>query len=49
MLHTEVDRLGDENVAVLHRIALEVETVSREADEAFENGLFLSLGIFKEI
>ena len=25
LLHAEIDRLGDENVAVLHRIALELE------------------------
>ena len=29
MLHTEIDRLGDEDVAVLHRIALELARLSQ--------------------
>ena len=38
LLHAEIDRLPDEEVAVLHRIALELEleAVSREADECFD-------------
>lgn len=38
LLHAEIDRLGDEDVAVLHRIALELEleAVSKQLDEAFD-------------
>lgn len=38
LLHAEIDRLGDENVAVLHRIAmeLELEEVTRRLDDAFD-------------
>jgi len=38
LLHAEIDRLPDEEVAVLHRIALELEleAVSRETDELFD-------------
>ena len=38
LLHAEIDRLHDDDVAVLHRIALELEleAVSKQADEAFD-------------
>jgi hypothetical protein len=38
LLHAEIDRLGDEDVAVLHRIALELEleAVTRRLDDAFD-------------
>jgi hypothetical protein len=38
LLHAEIDKLRDENVALLHRVALqlELEEVSRRLDVAFD-------------
>lgn len=38
LLHAEIDRLDDDDVAVLHRIALELEleAVTRRLDAAFD-------------
>lgn len=39
LLHAEIDKLGDENLAVLHRVALqlELEEVSARLDSAFDS------------
>ena len=38
LLHAKIERLPDEDVAVLHHIALELEleSLSRQVDEAFD-------------
>ena len=36
LLHAEVDKLGDENLRLLHRIALELEEVTERLNQGFD-------------